>query len=126
MRLGIIVASIILFAAAADTTLAAPVAQTIAEDGTLDLAEMEAAAAAAFDKLNTDSDTTLDYDEAKGRLSKNTFLAADPDADKTLSKQEYVEMAEKLFNAADSNNDGVLDAKELRSRAAQALMRLLQ
>ena len=125
MRLGIMFASMIFLAPAAGATLAAP-PQPIAKDGTLDLAQMEAAAAAAFDQLNKDSDTTLDYDEAKGRLSKNAFLAADPDADKSLSKQEYIEMAEKLFSAADVNNAGVLDAKELRSRAGQALLRLLQ
>jgi len=126
MRLGIIFASMIFCAPATGATLAAPLLQTITKDGTLDLAQVEAAAAAAFDRLNKDSDTTLDYDEAKGRLSKKAFLAADPDADKSLSKQEYIEMAEKLFSAADVNNAGVLDAKELKSRAGQALLRLLQ
>lgn len=124
MRLGRIFASMVFFAPVGGPTLAAPVAPTV--DGTLDLAQMEAAAAAAFEKLNKDGDTTLDYSEAKERLSRDAFLAADPDADKTLSKQEYVEMAEKLFNAADTNNNGVLDAKELRSHAGQALLRLLQ
>lgn len=124
MRIGIILASMVVFAPVGGPTVAAPIAHTI--DGTLDLAQMETAAAAAFERLNKDSDTTLDFREAKGRLSEDAFLAADPDADKTLSKEEYVEMAEKLFNAADTNNDGVLDAKELRSNAGQALLRLLQ
>jgi hypothetical protein len=115
-----------LFLAAHGSPYGAPLPPTAADTGTLDLAQTEAAAALAFDRINKDSDTTLDFDEAKGRLSKKAFLAADPDADKTLSKDEYIAMAAKLFSAADTDGDGVLDKKELTSHAGRALMRLLQ
>lgn len=105
---------------------AAPLKLDTDRDETIDLAEMEAAAAAAFDRLDKDTDTTLSYDEAKKRMTKNAFRGADPDEDQTLTKEEYVHMAEKLFKAADINNDGTLDARELQSRAGQALERLLK
>jgi hypothetical protein len=35
-------------------------------------------------------------------------------------------VVESRFKAADPDNDGTLDEKELRSRAGQALLRLLQ
>jgi hypothetical protein len=126
IRREIIAAAAGLFLAASGSPHGGPLPRTFAADGTLDLAQTEAAAARAFDRINRDSDTTLDFDEAKGRLSKKAFLAADPDADKTLSKDEYIAMAAKLFSAADIDSDGVLDRKELASRAGRALMRLLQ
>ena len=110
----------------AGTTYAGSLKYDLDKDGTLDLAEMEAAAGAAFDRLDRDRDATLDYSEAKGRVDKNAFLAADPDHDTTLTKEEYIQMAERLFKAADANNEGTLDTRELRSRAGLALQRLLQ
>ncbi|MEI9916968.1 MAG: hypothetical protein WDN29_15505 [Methylovirgula sp.] len=68
----------------------------------------------------------MEYKEAKGRLSKKAFVAADPDKDNSLTKDEYIAMAEKLFKAADLENDGTLDARELRSHAGRALQRLLK
>ncbi|MGA6965372.1 MAG: EF-hand domain-containing protein, partial [Xanthobacteraceae bacterium] len=50
----------------------------------------------------------------------------DPDKDGTLSKDEYLKVVESRFKAADPDNDGTLDEKELRSRAGQGLLRLLQ
>jgi Ca2+-binding EF-hand superfamily protein len=125
MRIKVVLLSLLL-AFAASTTFARPLKYDIDKDGTLDLAEMEAAASAAFDRLDKDGDTTLAYDETKGRVGKNAFLAAEPDNDNTLTKAEYIGMAERLFKAADVNNEGTLDARELRSRAGRALQRLLQ
>lgn len=96
------------------------------KDGTLDLAEVKAAASAAFDRLDQDKDTTLDYKEAAGHLNKEEFKSADVDKDRTLTKDEYLALAEKLFKAADTNNDGTLNAAELRSKAGRALQRLLK
>jgi Ca2+-binding EF-hand superfamily protein len=94
--------------------------------GTLDLAEVKDAAAAVFDKLEKDSDATLDRKEIGGRLGTKEFKEADSDNDKTLSKDEYLALVEKLFNAADADKDGMLDAKELRSKAGRALLRLIR
>ena len=110
----------------AGATYAGSLKYDLDKDGTLDLAEMEAAAGAAFDRLDKDRDTTLDYREVKGRVNEKAFLAADPDKDTTLTEEEYIGMAERLFKAADVNNEGTLDARELRSRAGRALLRLLR
>jgi Ca2+-binding EF-hand superfamily protein len=95
-------------------------------DGTVDLDEAKRAASALFDKLDRDRDGTLDRREVGGRLSRAEFNAANPDKDGTLSKEEYLRVVERRFRAANPDNDGTLDEKELRSRAGQALLRLLQ
>ena len=95
-------------------------------DGTLDLAEVKKAASALFAKLDPDHDGTLDRRELAGRLSAREFAAADPDHDGTLTLDEYLAVVEKRFHAADPDGDGTLDAKELRTPAGRALLRLLR
>jgi Ca2+-binding EF-hand superfamily protein len=95
-------------------------------DGTVDLAEVKKAAGELFDKLNKDSDNTLDAKELKGHLSKKDLEAADPDKDGTLTKDEYLALVEMRFKAADPDNDGKLDAKELDSKAGKELVKLLK
>ena len=95
-------------------------------DGIVDLDEVKKAASMLFDKLDRDHDGTLDRRELGGRLSAAEFASADPDKDGTLSKDEYLKVIENQFKAADPDKDGTLDEKELRSRAGQALLRLLQ
>lgn len=91
------------------------------KDGTVDLAEAKAAASTEFDKLDK-----LDRKELQGRISNKDWAAADPDNDKTVSKDEYLNFVEDAFKRADPDNDGTIDAKELRSRDGQALVRLLR
>src|ERR1700753_3670655 len=81
------------------------------KDGTIDLNEAKAAAAAEFDKLDADKDGSVDWKEASRHISKVNFKAADPDGDKTLTKDEYVGLAASLFKAADKDGDGTIDAK---------------
>jgi Ca2+-binding EF-hand superfamily protein len=95
-------------------------------DGTLDLAEVRAAAEATFTKLDRDKDGTLDTKELGGRIPKSAMGDADPDNDRTVSKDEYLGYAEKLFKEADADGEGTLDAKELRSKAGRQLMKLLK
>src|SRR5581483_8741345 len=95
-------------------------------DGTLDLAEVKKAATALFAKLDPDRDGTLSQRELAGRLSAREFAAADPDHDGTLALDEYLAVVEKRFNAANPDGDGTLDAKELRTPAGRALLRLLR
>jgi Ca2+-binding EF-hand superfamily protein len=107
----------------------AATALTIADtdkDGTLDLAEVQAAAGAEFDKLDKDKDGTLDAKEAAGHVSKSNFKAADSDNDETLSKDEYTGLAAKLFKAANPDNDTTIDAKELASTPGRQLERLIK
>jgi Ca2+-binding EF-hand superfamily protein len=94
-------------------------------DGTVDLAEAKKAASDLFDKLDTDKDGTLDIKELKGRLSRKDFASADPDNDKTLTKDEYLAAVEKRFKAADADNDGTISAAEFRTASGRALARLL-
>ena len=93
-------------------------------DGTVDLAEAKKAASALFDRLERDKDGTLDKRELTRRLSARELAAADPDHDGTLTRDEYLAVVEQRFAAADPDHDGTLDAKELHSRAGQALLRL--
>src|SRR5216684_6075532 len=95
-------------------------------DGTVDLMEAKKAASALFDKLDRDHDGTLDKRELARRLTPKEFDAADPDHDGTLTKDEYLAVVEQRFTAADPDHDGTLDAKELNTKAGQALLRLLK
>jgi hypothetical protein len=95
-------------------------------DGTVDLAEAKKAASALFDKLERDHDGTLDKRELARRLTPKELAAADPDHDGTLTKDEYLALVEQRFSAADPDHDGTLDAKELNTKAGQALLRLLK
>jgi len=104
-----------------------PVAQFDTDhDSTVDLAESKKAAGALFDKLDTDKDDTLDIKELQGRLSRVDFAGADPDHDKTLSKDEYLAVVEKRFKAADPDNDGTVSAAEFKTTAGHDLTRLLK
>ena len=95
-------------------------------DGTIDLAEAKKAAGDVFDKLDTDKDGTIDIKELKGRLSRKDFVSADPDKDKTLTKDEYLAVVEQRFKAADADNDGSISAAEFRTRAGRALLQLME
>jgi Ca2+-binding EF-hand superfamily protein len=92
----------------------------------LDLDEVTTAAQAVFDRLEKDQDETLDRKEVGSRLRAKEFAAADPDKDATLTKEEYVAFVTKLFKQADVDGDGKLEAKELRSKAGRALLRLIR
>ncbi len=89
--------SIVLLLCLAGTAFSASI--KVDDRQTIYLAEMEAQAAAAFDRLDRDRDKTLDYGEVRGHLGKKAFIAADPDKDTTLTKEEYVEMAEKTLQS---------------------------
>jgi Ca2+-binding EF-hand superfamily protein len=95
-------------------------------DGTVDLEEAKRAASALFDRLDRDHDGTLDRRELRGRLSARELDDADPDHDGTLTKSEYLAVVEKRFNTADPDRDETLDSKELKTKAGQALLRLLR
>src|SRR6476620_11738766 len=77
-------------------------------------------------KLDRDHDGTLDKKELGGRIGKDMMADADPDKDGTISKDEYLGLAEKLFKEADADGEGTLDAKELRSKAGRQLLKLLK
>ena len=63
-------------------------------DGTIDLNEAKAAASTVFDKLDTNHDGTLDRAELRRRIPEQDWKIADPDNDKTLTKDEYLNYVE--------------------------------
>ncbi len=95
-------------------------------DGTIDLNEAKAAAGSVFDKLDANHDSTLDRAELRGRVPHQDRVIADPDNDKTLSRDEYLNYVEVAFKRADKDGDGTVDAKEARTHAGRLLMRLLR
>ncbi len=96
------------------------------KDGSIDMKEANAAAAALFDQLDRDKDGTLDARELHGRLNLSEIKKADPDHDGTLSKDEYLALVAQLFKRADHDGDGTLDEHELRSPAGRKLQKLLR
>ena len=46
--------------------------------------------------------------------------------DGTLDKNEFLALVEKRFKAADPDNDGTIDAKELKNAAGRSLVPLLK
>jgi Ca2+-binding EF-hand superfamily protein len=95
-------------------------------DGTIDLDEAKAAAGKVFDQLDVDHDGTLSRAELRGRVLERDWKIADPDNDKTLTKEEYLNYVEYAFKRADTNGDGTIDAKEARTHAGRVLLRLLR
>ena len=67
-------------------------------DGTLDLNEINKAAEAEFDKLDTDHDGTLDMKELDHRVTRTELLAADKDKDRTFDKAEYISIVAERFS----------------------------
>ena len=98
-------------------------------DGTIDLVEVKKAASARFDKLDNDHDGTLTFQEFQGsstpKPSKQEFDVMDKDHDGTVSKDEYLAEVERLFKKADTDSDGSLDVKELRTATGRILAALL-
>ena len=96
-------------------------------DGTLSLAEAKSAAAYEFNKLDKDSDGTLDRREVGKRLSDAEFSKANPDHDKTLDKAEYLALVEHYFAAAAGGPDKTIKVGDLTStEAGKRLLSLLQ
>ena len=98
----------------------------LAQSSGVDLALVKSAASATFDKLDINHDGTLDVKEVHDRIPKKDWHTADPDNDKTITKDEYLAYVEALFKQADTNGEGKLEGKELRSPAARKLERLLK
>ena len=101
-------------------------------DGSIDLVEAKAAAAALFDTLDANHDGTLTNEELGGRAEVLRQLLPSPNPYKmfavegVMTKADYLSLTETRFKLADPDNDGRLDAKELDSAAGQSLLKLLR
>ena len=102
------------------------------KDGTIDLAEVKAAAAAMFIKLDTGHDGIVGAKDLAGRMVTTEQLSQGPNpwmfwkTRVRYTKDQYLVLAETWFVAADVNDDGTVDAKELETAAGQQLLKLLQ
>jgi hypothetical protein len=96
------------------------------KDGTIDENEAKAAAGTLFDKLDADKDGALDEKELQGHMTKRQFAEADPDNDKTLTRDEYLVFVTKAFRAANRDGDSTIDANELGTPAGRALLLLMR
>lgn len=101
-------------------------------DGSIDLVEAKAAAAALFDTLDADHDGTVTNAELAGRATMLRQLLPSPSpykmfaAEGAMKKDDYLSLTETRFKLADPDNNGKLDANELDSEAGQALLKLCQ
>jgi hypothetical protein len=95
-------------------------------DRTLDLAEINKAADAEFDKLDVDHDGKLEPKELGKRVKKAEFAAADADHDGSLDKSEYQSIVAKRVKAANPDSDTTIDVKELKTKSGHRLLQLLQ
>lgn len=91
-------------------------------DGTLDMAEIIKAGVKTFQAINPDGDTTLESGETKGRLTEADWKRANTDGDKTLEMDEWLKILRARVKKADPDKDGTLDAKELDTKAGQAVV----
>ena len=102
------------------------------KDGTIDLAEVKAAAAAMFIKLDVGHDGIVGAKDLAGRMVSTEQLSQGPNpwmfwkTRVRYTKDQYLVLAETWFVAADADNDGTLDAKELQTAPGQQLLKLLQ
>jgi len=98
-------------------------------DGTVTRAELIAARADRFSKLDRNGDGYIDSGDLPKRLRRrqkasdrlSTLIAQfDKDGDGRISRDEFVNGPTRAFDRADTNHDGVLSADELK-RAKAAL-----
>lgn len=104
-------------------------------DGRITRAEFTEARARLFAKLDRNGDGYLDkQDLYKGLLArrnpegsdrlKQAMMMLDKNGDGRISREEFVDGPSLLFDRADANHDGVIDARELAAfRAALAARR---
>src|SRR5438874_4854166 len=82
-------------------------------DGNLSLDEIKKAATARFETLDRRHTGTLTRGQLAGLVSYQQFQRANIDKRRRLDQNEFLGLIEKIFHAADRDNDGTLDKKEL-------------
>lgn len=99
-------------------------------DGTITRTEFTDARAKMFDRLDRNHDGYLTSDDKprfslrqKGQQVQQLIMMMDKDGDGKVSREEFVNGPSLLFDRADTNHDGVIDAKELAALHAAGAAR---
>ena len=85
-----------------------------------------------FIKLDTGHDGIVGAKDLAGRMVTTEQLSQGPNpwmfwkTRVRFTKDQYLVLTETWFVAADADNDGTLDAKELQTAPGQQLLKLLQ
>jgi Ca2+-binding EF-hand superfamily protein len=108
-------------------------------DSILDSGEWQGGVADGFDKMDQNSDGDIadaEVDALSGDIAKETgdiatvlvvalvkkvVFTLDADANKLVSKKEYIESAEGIFKKLDANNDGSVTQDELAELPTKAI-----
>jgi EF hand len=94
------------------------------EDGVITRAEYQTSRVAAFDKLDRNDDGFVDSNDAprrrRAQAQGGERLAAlreqlDKDGDGRVSREEFANGPMLMFDRADGNHDGQLDAQEIKA-----------
>lgn len=78
-------------------------------DGAVSSDEFFAFATFAFNKMDTNNDTTLSADEIDGYLVSDSFAQLDADGNGAVTVDEFAQQMSNDFNAADQDGDGMLN-----------------
>lgn len=91
------------------------------KDGMIDKAEVDAKKASKFGEIDTNGDGVITgadimahrEAERKKRMAERITARLDTNGDGTISEAEFLAAPDRMFDRADRNNDGVVDAEEL-------------
>lgn len=104
-------------------------------DGIITNAEFTAARATMFDRLDRNHDGYLTKDDtprfvlrqrSNGNRAQEILLMLDKDGDGRVSRDEFVNSPSLIFQRADANHDGQVDAAELAAFKAAVAARNAQ
>ncbi len=94
-------------------------------DGRLNIFEVKRAGLATFSAINPDRDSTLEYDEVRGRIGPKTYRAYNRIARKGLDKVEWLRLVKARFYAANPDGDRTIECNELHSHAGRRLLAVI-
>jgi Ca2+-binding EF-hand superfamily protein len=101
-------------------------------DGVITRAEFQNARARLFARLDHNGDGFVDKSDASGgplrrrkieEVLSRVVALTDKDGDGRVSRQEFIDGPALIFDRADTNHDGVVDAQELAPFQAKAASR---
>lgn len=105
-------------------------------DGAMDLEEAYIAAWSLWTAIDPETylqtealhnqPETLKIYQLGGRLEGTAYVAANPDDDHGITRDEYRVVVQQRFEEADSDHDGSIDGAEFATEAGQSLLAVIQ